>query len=63
MVENFLSFLRLTAFVLKSFHQAREYVGIDDQVLIMALEWLLGQQRPDGAFSEPGTVHSQYLKV
>ncbi|KAL5012797.1 hypothetical protein ScPMuIL_011348 [Solemya velum] len=52
----------LTAFVVKSFHQARQYVGIDEQVTIMALEWLLQQQRQDGGFFEPGTVHSQYLK-
>ncbi|KAL5012796.1 hypothetical protein ScPMuIL_011347 [Solemya velum] len=52
----------LTAFVVKSFHQAKRYISIDDYVLQRGIGWLIQQQRPDGAFHEPGTVHSQYLR-
>ncbi|KAL5011374.1 hypothetical protein ScPMuIL_009925 [Solemya velum] len=52
----------LTAFVVKSFHQAKQYADIDEEASTMAIEWLLQQQRIEGGFVEPGTVHSQYLK-
>ena len=46
----------LTAFVVKSFTQARDFINIDLRVLEEAQEWLLEQQNSDGSFNEPGTV-------
>jgi CD109 antigen len=46
----------LTAFVLKSFCQAREYSEIDSAVIEKATKWLLAQQNDDGSFNEPGDV-------
>ena len=47
----------LTAFVLKSFIQAKPIVEIDQKVIDKAIEWLLNRQKPDGSFNEPGEVH------
>lgn len=46
----------LTSFVLKSFSQADQFVNIDKNVISKAAEWVIGQQRPDGSFNEPGRV-------
>lgn len=46
----------LTAFVVKSFSQAREYANIDPDVLSRSVAWLMAQQRKDGSFAEPGDV-------
>ncbi|KAG7460634.1 hypothetical protein MATL_G00200810 [Megalops atlanticus] len=46
----------LSAFVLRCFLQARPFIDIDPGVLIRTAAWLVGQQGPDGAFTEPGRV-------
>ncbi|RNA23969.1 CD109 antigen-like protein [Brachionus plicatilis] len=46
----------LTAFVLKSFCQANQFVNIDQNVISKAAEWIIAQQRTDGSFNEPGRV-------
>ncbi|XP_036406063.1 CD109 antigen [Megalops cyprinoides] len=46
----------LSAFVLRCFLQARPFIAIDPGVLIRTASWLVGQQGPDGAFTEPGRV-------
>ncbi|KAH3723811.1 hypothetical protein DPMN_049605 [Dreissena polymorpha] len=46
----------LTAFVVKSFVQAKPYIFIDDAVISKSVTWLVAQQRPDGSFAEPGLV-------
>ncbi|KAL8605629.1 hypothetical protein ACOMHN_066324 [Nucella lapillus] len=46
----------LTAFVAKTFHQAKPYVFIDDHVIERALDWVVGRQNADGSFPEPGRV-------
>ncbi|KAK3607708.1 hypothetical protein CHS0354_016732 [Potamilus streckersoni] len=46
----------LTAFVLKSFVQARTYIYIDNDVINKAVDWLLKQQNINGTFNEPGQV-------
>ncbi|KAH3723828.1 hypothetical protein DPMN_049623 [Dreissena polymorpha] len=46
----------LTAFVVKSFVQAKPYIFIDDAVISKSVTWLVAQQRPDGSFAEPGRV-------
>jgi len=49
-------FVRLTAFVAKSFKQAAEYITIEDRIINEALEWLSNNQAPNGSFPEIGKV-------
>ncbi|XP_014679882.1 PREDICTED: C3 and PZP-like alpha-2-macroglobulin domain-containing protein 8, partial [Priapulus caudatus] len=46
----------LTAFVAKSFHQARDHIYVDQATIKKALRWILLQQGEDGSFPEPGRV-------
>ncbi|XP_071088370.1 CD109 antigen-like isoform X4 [Haliotis cracherodii] len=46
----------LTAFVIKTFHQAKPYTFIDDDVLTRAVDWMVARQKADGSFPEPGRV-------
>ncbi|GBM39099.1 CD109 antigen [Araneus ventricosus] len=52
----------LTAFVVRSFHQAKEFMEIDDNVMNTALEWLARQQKADGSFGEPGEIHHKAMQ-
>ncbi|XP_065060175.1 alpha-1-macroglobulin-like isoform X3 [Rhopilema esculentum] len=52
----------LTAFVLKSFAQAREFIDIDKKVLADAKKWILSKQNKDGCFPTIGTLHSKSMK-
>ncbi|XP_053387212.1 C3 and PZP-like alpha-2-macroglobulin domain-containing protein 8 [Mercenaria mercenaria] len=52
----------LTAFVLKSFHQAREHIFVSDDVLQRAGSWILRYQNYDGSFPSVGSVHSTSLR-
>ncbi|EDO32956.1 predicted protein, partial [Nematostella vectensis] len=52
----------LTAFVVKSFAQARKYIYIDEKALDQSIFWMVSKQSPSGAFPKVGTVHSSYLK-
>ena len=56
---------RLTAFVVKSFAQARAFIPeyIDDKSLEVSLEWMARLTNRDGSFQKVGTVHSIGLKV
>jgi len=49
--------LWLTAFVLKTFAQARGLIFVDESVLQTARDWITGHQRPDGSFEPIGFVH------
>ncbi len=51
--------LWLTAFVLKSFSQAKDLIYIDEGVLTEAAEWITDHQNPDGSFDSIGFVHHQ----
>ncbi len=51
--------LWLTAFVLKSFSQAKDLIYIDEDVLTEAAEWITAHQNPDGSFDPIGFVHHQ----
>ena len=53
--------LWLTAFVLKTFAQAKDLVYIDDDVLNGAMEWVVRHQRRDGSFEPVGFLHHQEL--
>ncbi|XP_025771639.1 C3 and PZP-like alpha-2-macroglobulin domain-containing protein 8 [Puma concolor] len=46
----------LTAFVLKSFAQARSFIFIDPQELAAAKGWIIRQQRGDGSFPAVGRI-------
>ena len=53
--------LWLTAFVLKTFSQARGLVYIDEAVLDAAAGWIVDRQRADGSFEPVGFLHHQEL--
>lgn len=46
----------LTAFVAKSFLQARSHIDIEESVISKALAWLSNHQAPNGSFPEIGKV-------
>ncbi|NXW83855.1 OVOS protein, partial [Alopecoenas beccarii] len=52
----------LTAFVYKSFAQARRYIYIDDNVQSQSLIWLASKQKPDGCFENAGSHFNNALK-
>ncbi|XP_060573011.1 CD109 antigen-like isoform X2 [Ruditapes philippinarum] len=52
----------LTAFVLKSFYQASDYIYVSDSVLIRAASWIHRYQNYDGSFQSKGSVHATNLK-
>ena len=53
--------LWLTAFVLKSFAQAKGLIYIDNTVLNNAADWILDHQNADGSFDQVGFIHHQEL--
>ncbi|MBI2940853.1 MAG: alpha-2-macroglobulin [Chloroflexi bacterium] len=53
--------LWLTAFVLKTFAQARDLIFIDEGVLSSARDWIARHQNADGSFDPVGFVHHQEL--
>ncbi|XP_071433176.1 alpha-2-macroglobulin-like protein 1 [Pithys albifrons albifrons] len=52
----------LTAFVLKSFGQAKAYVAIEERHISDALGWLQRQQKPSGCFRSVGKLFNNALK-
>lgn len=52
----------LTAFVVRSFHQAKGFIDIDDNVMAEALQYLSKRQKPDGSFEEIGEVHHKAMQ-
>lgn len=57
------SSFRLTAFVLKSFAQARSFIFIDPQELAAAKGWIIQQQGADGAFPVVGRILNKDIQV
>ncbi|KAK2183569.1 hypothetical protein NP493_304g01024 [Ridgeia piscesae] len=43
----------LSAFVAKSFHQARSYIFIDSSLVEKTLSWIISRQNRNGSFTEP----------
>ncbi|KAI0217488.1 CD109 antigen [Lamellibrachia satsuma] len=43
----------LSAFVVKSFHQAKPYIFIDTNLIDKTLGWIIDRQNSNGSFSEP----------
>lgn len=52
----------LTAFVLKSFAQARRYIFIDESHITQALTWLSQQQKDNGCFRSSGSLLNNAMK-
>ncbi|NXT16390.1 A2ML1 protein, partial [Prunella fulvescens] len=52
----------LTAFVLKSFGQARGYVAVDEQHITDALRWLQQRQKKSGCFQSVGKLFNNALQ-
>ncbi|XP_072212583.1 alpha-2-macroglobulin-like protein 1 [Excalfactoria chinensis] len=52
----------LTAFVLKSFGQARAFVAIEDRHIMDALQWLQKQQQESGCFRSVGKLFNNALQ-
>ncbi|XP_053925158.1 alpha-2-macroglobulin [Cuculus canorus] len=52
----------LTAFVLKSFAQARPHIFIDDRHIQDALVWLTQKQKENGCFRSSGTLLNNAIK-
>ncbi|XP_048792210.1 CD109 antigen [Lagopus muta] len=46
----------LSAFVLRCFFQARPFIDIDKDVLMDTAKWIVGHQKSNGEFQEPGKV-------
>ncbi|XP_042903033.1 alpha-2-macroglobulin isoform X2 [Parasteatoda tepidariorum] len=46
----------LTAFVLRSFYEAKKYIYIDDDVLKQMEDWIVSKQRNDGCFPNYGEI-------
>ncbi|NXC13823.1 A2ML1 protein, partial [Corythaeola cristata] len=53
----------LTAFVVKSFSQARKYIYVDDKNVQDALHWLEQNQLPSGCFATKGSLFHSSLKL
>ena len=53
--------LWLTAFVLKTFAEAREFIYVDRSVMDGAAAWIESHQRADGAFEDVGFLHDRSL--
>ncbi|KAG1650777.1 Alpha-2-macroglobulin-like protein 1 [Nymphon striatum] len=52
----------LTAFVIKSFAQANEFIEIDPVDLKKSTDWLLSKQQTDGCFPFIGMIHHKDMK-
>ncbi|GIY49716.1 murinoglobulin-1 [Caerostris extrusa] len=46
----------LTAFVLRSFYEAKRYITIDDNVLNEMQKWIVSRQQADGCFPNVGEI-------
>ncbi|XP_058511745.1 alpha-2-macroglobulin [Ochotona princeps] len=52
----------LTAFVLKSFAQARAYIFIDEEHITQSLLWLSSKQKDNGCFRKSGSLLNNAMK-
>lgn len=54
---------RLTAFVLKSFSQARAYIFVEDSHIQDSRNWLSQKQKENGCFQRSGSLFNNAIKV
>lgn len=52
----------LTAFVVKAFSEASQYISVDAKMVQQSIDWLFKNQMENGCFMKRGYVHSSYLK-
>ena len=52
----------LTAFVVKAFSQASEFISINEEGLLHSVNWLLDSQLENGCFEKRGYVYSSSLQ-
>ena len=52
----------LTAFVVRAFSDAAEFIDVDSRLVSQSISWLLKYQSDDGCFQKRGYVHDSYLK-
>ncbi|XP_055347016.1 CD109 antigen-like isoform X2 [Paramacrobiotus metropolitanus] len=52
----------LTAFVARTFFQAKDYITIDENIIKGALDWLADKQADNGSFPEVGKVFDRELQ-
>ena len=52
----------LTAFVVKSFSEAAQYIDVDRKSLQKSVDWLMRGQLENGCFPKRGYVYSSFLK-
>ncbi|XP_014669262.1 PREDICTED: alpha-2-macroglobulin-like isoform X2 [Priapulus caudatus] len=52
----------LTAFVVRSFAEARPFIFIDDAQIAASVEWIARRQGEDGCFPVVGTLHHKGMK-
>jgi len=53
---------RLSAFVLKSYAEARPWIDVDENELKETTRWLLNSQSKDGCFPSLGSLHNKAMK-
>lgn len=51
----------LTAFVMKVFCQAKQYIDIDQNVICSGMEWLFSKQNENGSFTESSPVYHKEI--
>lgn len=54
---------RLTAFVLQSLIQAKEFIYIDQTLIERSENWVLSNQEEDGSFPNVGSVINKEIQV
>ena len=52
----------LTAFVVKSFSEASDYIPVESEVVQKSIDWLMGSQGEGGCFNKSGSVSHSSLK-
>lgn len=52
----------LTAFVIRSFKQAQQFVFVDERVLEASIAFLISQQQENGVFAERGEIHHKAMQ-
>ena len=52
----------LTAFVVKSFSEASDYIPVESEVVQKSIDWLMGSQGEGGCFNKSGDVSHSSLK-
>ncbi|ESO98776.1 hypothetical protein LOTGIDRAFT_231164 [Lottia gigantea] len=61
-IKNYLEIGMLTAYVVRTFSEARQYIYVDEKILEYAVNYLINNQNEDGTFNESGRVFSKALK-